>query len=108
MNIILDTDTSDAPGCICKILNAENERHNILVQTDWEAPGVANTFGWDMTEVQPQNYGYYGLKCRHSHTDGTVDCPDCGVKASTFISAAIEYIDSNDGKSVEDPGYFDE
>jgi hypothetical protein len=106
MKIILDTDLSNAPGCVCKILN-ERESRSILVQTDYDAPGVANTFGWDMTEVQPQNYGYYGLKCRHSHTDGTVDCPDCGVKASTFIQAAQEFIDSNDGATAEDPGYFE-
>jgi hypothetical protein len=108
MNIILDTDTSDAPGCVCKILNAENERQNILVQTDWDAPGVANTFGWNMRDIQVANAGYYGTTCNHQGTDGTVDCPDCGIKAGTFIRYAIEYIDSNDGKTVEDPGYFDE
>ncbi len=32
--------------------------------------------------------------CRHSGTDGTVDCPDCGVKAGDFVRAAGEYLDS--------------
>jgi hypothetical protein len=102
--IILDSDTSDCPGAVCKILNADNENHNILVQTDWDAPSVASSFGWNMREVQVQNAG----SCNHSHTDGTVDCPDCGIKATTFINAAIEWINDNDGVDADDPGYFDE
>lgn len=105
--IILDSDTSDCPGAVCKIVNAENNR-DILVQTDWDAPSVASSFGWDMRSVQVQNAGYYGVRCNHSGTDGTVDCPDCGLKASTFISEAMDWINSNDGAEADDPGYFDE
>lgn len=37
---------------------------------------------------QIARHGY----CDHSGTDGTVDCPDCGVPASAFIAAAGEYL----------------
>lgn len=98
MKIILDSDTSDCRGAICKILN-HNEKRSILVQCDYDACGVANSFGWSVKKVRRKG-------CSHSHTDGTVDCPDCGTKAMTFISSAIDYINNNDGKTVEDPGYF--
>lgn len=103
--IILDADTSDCPGCICKVLN-HNESRSILVQEDHQSPGVASSFGWNIRDVQPQNYGYYGITCHHENTDGTVDCEHCGVKASTFIAAATEWINENDGCEAEDPGYF--
>lgn len=45
--------------------------------------------------------------CRHSGTDGTVDCPNCGATASEFISAARQWLDDNDGAEADDPGYFD-
>ena len=46
-------------------------------------------------------------KCDHSHTDGTIDCPDCGLKAMDFINSARQWLDDNDGAQAEDPGYFD-
>lgn len=63
-----------------------------LVQTDWDYPGVASTFGWS--------------PC-HPETDGTVDCPVCGKSVSELIQEAGEYLDEHIGDSVEDPGYFD-
>ncbi len=99
--ITLDTDTSDCPGAVCKIL-AENGK-SILVQQDWDAPGIASTFGWNMREVQKD-----GGDCDHRGTDGTIDCPDCGLKPGTFIEAAMDWIQSNDGATAEDPGYFEE
>jgi len=98
--IILDADTSDCPGCVCKILN-HNESRSILVQEDYGAPSVASSFGWNIRDVQAGD-----SECDHLHTDGTVDCPDCGVKASTFIEAATEWINENDGTEAEDVGYF--
>lgn len=100
MNIILDADTSDCPGCVCKILNSTESR-SILVQEDHQAPGVASSFGWCVREVGPDH-------CDHDGTDGSVDCRECGTKAIEFISAAIEYINDHDGDVVEDPGYFEE
>ena len=39
------------------IVNLDNERETILIQTDWDYPGVARTFGWtgddsDISEAQ--------------------------------------------------------
>lgn len=87
---------------VCEIVrHGKNKDKSIFVQSDWDAPGVARAFGWDMVEVQAE-----GGECEHRHTDGTIDCPDCGLKASDFIQAACLWIEDNDGKSVEDPGYF--
>lgn len=77
MKITLDSNPSDAPGCL-KIV-AEDGR-DILIQTDWDLPGVASTFGWP--------------------------CPKCDTNASFFIQCAREWLDENDGAQAEDPGYF--
>jgi hypothetical protein len=100
VNIILDADTSDCPGCVCKILNSTESR-SILVQEDHQAVGVAPTFGWSVRDVGDG-------ECDHDGTDGSVDCKECGTKAIEFISAAIEFINDHDGDVAEDPGYFEE
>jgi hypothetical protein len=66
-----------------------DDGEEILIQTDWDFPGVAIAFGW--------------RPC-HCGTDGTVDCPH--KTASTMIAEATEYLDDHVGVSVEDPGYF--
>src|SRR5689334_13889107 len=74
-----------------------------LVQTDWDYPGVAQSLGWSLRRVQwkgkrepivvylkrtpPRGHG-----CDHSRTDGTIACPDCGIPASNFISAAGDFL----------------
>lgn len=73
---------------------------SILIQTDWEHPSIASTFGWSIRDVQ------CNTRCDHRHTDGTVDCPDCGLSAGEFISAAAEWLDDNIGETADDPGYF--
>lgn len=103
MRITLDTDTSDCPGAICKIV--ADDGRDILVQTDWDAPGIASTFGWFVSNNPGPNGPHFF--CFHSGTDGTIDCPDCGTTAATFINDAIEFIRDHDGESVDDPGYFD-
>jgi hypothetical protein len=61
-----------------------------LIQTDWDYPGTAATFGWaPHCEV----------------TDGTVDCPH-GVSASQMIAEARSFLDEHIGDTVEDPGYL--
>ncbi len=60
-------------------------RFSQLVQTDWDFPSVANSLGWRGLRKRKE--------CNHSQTDGTVDCPECGAKASEFISAAAVYLD---------------
>jgi hypothetical protein len=75
-----------------------------LIQSDWDFPGTARSFGWDMRDVQQEGIA----KCEHDETDGTVTCPRCGLTATDFISAAGEWLDDNIGAEAEDPGYFRE
>ena len=69
----------------------EEREQSVLIQTDWEYPGTASTFGWSV-----------GCDCS---TDGTVDC--LHKTASEHMASAYEYLSDNIGKVVEDPGYFD-
>lgn len=94
---MITLDTSERYA-ICKIVS--DDGRDILVQTDYSAPGVASTFGWSLQSV--------GEGCDHDGTDGTTDCKTCGCTAGQFIAAAIDYINDHDGESVEDPGYFEE
>jgi hypothetical protein len=71
------------------VLGADDGRE-ILIQTDWDFPGVASTFGWS--------------PCECGRTDGTVDCPHRA--ASAMIAEAAQYLDDHVGESVDDPGYF--
>lgn len=66
---------------------------DLLVQIDWDFPGVASTFGWPGHE--------------HPETDGTVKCPVCGAEPSEMIGEAQEWLDDHIGDTAEDPGYFD-
>lgn len=68
---------------------AEDGR-DILIQSDWDYPGLASTFGW--------------TPCECGTTDGTVDCPH--KTASRMIAEAQEFLDRHIGDSVDDPGYF--
>lgn len=74
-----------------------------LYQTDYDFPRAAESCGWNMRRLQKRPNGETaelqrapnrGQGCRHSGTDGTIDCPECGVTASEFISAAGRYLDS--------------
>lgn len=118
-----DTDAG-APCCAGRIV--ADDGRDVLVQTDWDHPGVASTFGWSVRDVQRcrqcggapddtfdcviycADCDRHTVICEHTGTDGTVDCPDCGIGASEFIRAAGEYLDSADGASADDPGYFAE
>ena len=63
----------------------------VLIQTDWDYPGLASSFGW--------------LACECGETDGTVDCPH--KSATDMISDAAEYLDDHIGETIDDPGYFE-
>jgi hypothetical protein len=79
--IYIDTD-SHAPCCPCRIVDKETGK-DILVQTDWDFPGFASTFGWSVRDVQ---------KCRGCHAtlptpdydsefdDAPIKCDECGRK----------------------------
>lgn len=131
MKITLDSNPEDAPCCL-KIV-AEDGR-DLLVQTDWEWPGVASSFGWSVADCKPEEPEGYSLwqegrdtfggepwtaedlkafadfeefSCQHDGTDGTIDCPACGMKAGRFIKLAREWLNANDGAEAECPGYFE-
>lgn len=129
MRITWNTDCN-AP-CIGRIVAEDGRDH--LVQTDWDYPGVASSFGWSTRNVQkcpccnelssvfdddnPEAVRCGECSeckvlafqaCGHNGTDGTVDCPECGVKASDFIAAAADWLSDNDGAEADDPGYFSE
>lgn len=125
MRIKLIARPSDAPCCI-KIQCVEEPHRDLLVQTDYDWPGVASAFGWSTRSVQRCDEckrvtgGHHnqvvkfcrhcmhnvGSTCHHSGTDGTINCPDCGAEALAFINEAREFIDLHDGDEAEDPGYF--
>tara|TARA_R100000963_G_scaffold33022_1_gene25071 strand:+ start:401 stop:661 length:261 start_codon:yes stop_codon:yes gene_type:complete len=65
---------------------------DILIQIDWDFPGIASTFGW--------------IACECGETDGTIDCAH--KTATEMIDSAREYLDENIGERAEDPGYFGE
>jgi ssDNA-binding Zn-finger/Zn-ribbon topoisomerase 1 len=119
-----------APCCPGEIVN--DDGRTLLIQTDWDYPSVASNFGWSLREVQnpakqvcpkcrleenpedmpddicPDCHVKMNTvprgECRHSGTDGTVDCKECGVTADEFIEAAGEWLRNNDGATADDPG----
>ena len=73
---------------------ARPPKHELYFQTDWDFPGLAETFGWDgkilpMTKTRAVN-----IK----------DDDQIGRE----IYSAIQYLDKNEGKIVEDPGYWED
>lgn len=75
-----------------------------MVGLDWDYPKVAVVFGWSLQHVPP---GRSREPCSHEGTDGTVDCPECGVTVDRFLEAAYAWLVTHDGAMAEDPGYFD-
>ena len=63
--------------------------------------GMKTNFGRPTLEREPELED-----CEHSCTDGTIDCRDCGVTVSEFITAAHTWLSNNEGAEAEDPGYF--
>lgn len=63
---------------------------SLLVQSDWDFPGVAQAFGWS--------------PCSCRQTDGTIDCEH--ESATEMIAEAAAFLSSRVGETVEDPGYF--
>ena len=103
--ITVDRDPGYAPCSylICRVRNTmagkdwdtRDEENTVLVQTDWDFPGVASTFGW--------------VPCFCNETDGTVDCRH--KTALEMITSAAAYLDTLCGTNgperyAADPGYF--
>lgn len=81
--IRLMRDPSYAPCCyiIARApFNTRDDANTVLVQTDWEYPSVANTFGWTGDPYE-------------------LDMDDA-------ITLAAEWLSENIGAEAEDPGYF--
>ena len=75
--------------CGTFLLVAQSGRE-ILVQTDWDFPGLASTFGWS--------------PCSCGATDGTVDCAH--KTADEMIAAARDFLTAHVSDTADDPGYF--
>jgi len=75
--------------CGTFLLRADDGR-DLLVQTDWDFPGVASTFGW--------------CPCPCGATDGTVDCDHRSV--GEMIDDARAFLRERFGSTSNDPGYF--
>jgi hypothetical protein len=71
------------------LLVAEDGR-DILIQSDWDFPGAASTFGWS--------------PCACGATDGTVDCDH--HTRSEMMANAWDFLSAHAGDTVPDPGYF--
>ena len=67
-----------------------DDGQDLLIQTDWDFPGIASTFGW--------------TPCSCGATDGTVSCAH--KQAGQMIAEAQAFLDDHIGDEVEDPGYF--
>jgi len=115
--ICVDTDSTYAPCSylICRVrpdgtYSTRDEANTVLVQTDWDYPALASTFGWRAGNTGREDPDTWedlpDCQC-WQHTDGTVDCPACGKTAAEFITEAAEFLDSC-SDFVEDPGYFEE
>jgi len=129
MTITWNTDVN-APCCPGEIVAADGR--SLLIDRDWDYPGVASTFGWSLRCVQrTPEYCCDGESpcddpeceecaigrsladklaatgpCDHDRTDGTVPCPECGLTASDFVAAAYDWLREHNGAVAEDPGYF--
>tara|TARA_R100001594_G_scaffold149492_1_gene207455 strand:- start:281 stop:595 length:315 start_codon:yes stop_codon:yes gene_type:complete len=102
MKIMIDTDSTYAPCAylICALddsgeWDTRDESRTVLVQSDWDYPGIASAFGWSHPDITG------------GFTDGTIDGPT--ATAGDMITEAAEYLDSIAGDpacAVECPGYF--
>jgi hypothetical protein len=71
-------------------LVAAEDGRDLLVQMDFDFPGLASTFGWS--------------PCSCGATDGTVDCAH--QTASEMIAEARDFLSAHVGDTADDPGYF--
>lgn len=80
-----------------------NDKDTVLIQSDWDFPGVAQSCGWSLRNVQAEYppAEQEALLCDHDGTDGTVKCPECGLTAGDFIGAAYDWLREHDGEEFE-------
>lgn len=80
-----------APNFCFGLYDVETGDCAIFVQSDWDYPGLASSFGF--------------VPCECGATDGTVDCAH--KRATDMISAAFDFLAAHDGEEIDDPGYCD-
>ncbi len=73
-----------APCGFLLLKGSGKNKETVLIQTDWDFPGVASTIGWK--------------PCKCGSTDGTVDCKNCNRTASEMITEAYIYLYERNGK----------
>ena len=83
-------DQSYAPCCYMIQRPDMDPSQSILIQTDWDWPGIASALGW--------------VPCDCGETDGTVDCPH--RTAADMIQEAGEYIDAHLDEPCEALGEY--
>lgn len=96
MKITWNTDVN-APCCPGEIV-AEDGR-TVLIQTDWDYPGTASSFGWSIRNVQrygrerndfdyTAECGVYGCSCGCAwypmELEPDEHCPECGEHCQRF------------------------
>lgn len=68
----------------------ESKGESVLVQVDWDFPGLAARLGWSPSRAS-------GRACCSQQTDGTISCPVCGTDAAVYIRDAARWIDEHLG-----------
>src|SRR5665213_656669 len=89
--------TLESTDLDCYLITAEDGRDK-LIQSDYDYPGIASTFGWSVSDLINKKKKV----CKHKKSDGTIDCSDCGMKAGDFISSARDYLDDHDVDVADD------
>ncbi len=77
--------------------SSDSGRRGTLIQVDYDYPSTAGALGWSLERVQKRrgqtvHFARRASGCTHRHTDGTIDCPECGISATDFIGAAGDYL----------------
>jgi hypothetical protein len=78
-------------------LIVSDDGQELLIQSDWDYPATAMTFGWSPC-----------TRCRRGcqgASDGTIDCPR--RSALEHIMDAQVWLDRHIGATAVDPGYFE-
>jgi hypothetical protein len=96
----VDKDPYYAPGgyLLCRRVvgksdfNTRRNADTVLFQADWDRPALASLYGWIPC-------------CGTRHTDGTVDCPDCGATVGELLADAADYLDNHLGDILPDTTY---
>ena len=77
--------------------DARDADNTVLIQADWDFPAIALAFGMPWGDET----------CAHRGTDGTVDCPECGITAEILIATAAHWLAEHVGATADDPGYLE-